>query len=318
MSVTTDNHVTTHTTEVAAPAARIYRLIEDVTSWPLHFAPNIHVELLESAPDGGSERIRIWATAGGEVKRWTSRRELDRQRLTIAFRQEVSQPPVAAMGGLWTIAETRPGHCLLRLDHDFRAVGDDPSAIEWITTAVDRNSTAELAAVKRLAELGDQLDELSFSFSDSLEIEGSPDDVYDFLNRADLWPERIPHVERLDLKEEEPGIQVMAMDTRAVDGSVHTTESVRICFPAARIVYKQTVVPALMTAHTGRWEITPTTRGAEATSYHSVTIRPENVERVLGDGSTVADARTFVQRALSTNSSVTLQHAKAYAEARRG
>ena len=43
----------------------------------------------------------------------------------------------------------------------------------------------------------------------------------------------------------------------------------------------------------------------------------ENIARVLGPDATVADARAYVQGALSTNSRATLGHAKDHAEKRR-
>ncbi|MBW5424963.1 cyclase [Streptomyces sp. BG9H] len=315
MSVTGKHH-TLHTIDVAAPAAAVYGIVADVTRWPQYFAPNVHVEHVEREP--GSERIRIWATANGEVKAWTSRRELDAQKLTVTFRQEVSQPPVAVMGGRWAVTPVDEGHCTLELHHDFSAVDDDPAGERWITEAVERNSAKELAAVKELAELGAELDDLVFAFEDTVRIEAAGADVFDFLNRADLWPERLPHVARLDLREDVPGIQVMAMDTRAADGSTHTTESVRVVFGKDRIVYKQTTVPALMTAHTGAWTIAETDGGVYVTSRHTVTVRADAVERVLGEGRTVADARAYLHKALSTNSTTTLRHARAYAEGRRG
>ncbi|WP_425586060.1 hypothetical protein [Streptomyces thioluteus] len=36
----------------------------------------------------------------------------------------------------------------VRLLHDYRAVDDDPAGLEWIDRAVDRNSGAELAALR--------------------------------------------------------------------------------------------------------------------------------------------------------------------------
>ncbi len=309
-------HRTLHSTTVAAPAATVYAIIADVGRWPQYFAPNIHVEQLEQGP--GTERIRIWATANGEVKTWVSRRELDAEALRVSFRQEVSQPPVAGMGGEWVVTPVDEGTSLLELHHDFSAVDDDPAGVEWINAAVDRNSGSELAGIKDLAEAADRLDELVFSFDDTVHIAGAGEDVFDFLNRADLWPERLPHVARLDLREDVPGLQVMAMDTSTADGSVHTTESVRVVFGQDRIVYKQTAVPALMTAHTGRWTIVPAGDGVDVTSRHTVTVRPEAVERVLGEGRSVADAREYIHRALSTNSTTTLRHARDFAEARRG
>ncbi|MFE3637416.1 aromatase/cyclase [Streptomyces sp. NPDC059168] len=310
-------HRTLHSTAIKAPAEVVYDIIADVARWPQFFAPNVHVEYLER--DDTSERIHIWATANGEVKNWISRRELDRANLSVAFRQEVSQPPVASMGGKWVVTPTSEAACRLELYHDFTAVDGSAEGEEWIRAALDRNSAAELDGIKRIAELADQLDDLMFTFDDTVHIDGAGKDVFDFLDRAELWPERLPHVARLELTEETPGLQVMAMDTRTADGSTHTTESVRVVFGEDRIVYKQTTVPALMTAHTGRWTIAPAERGGvDVTSRHTVIIKAAAVEKVLGAGKTVADARAYVHRALSTNSTNTLEHARAYAEARRG
>lgn len=312
-----EEHRTLHSITIEAPAEIVYDIIADVSRWPQFFAPNVHVEQLEH--DAGSERIHIWATANGEVKHWISRRELDRANLSVSFRQEVSQPPVASMGGKWVVTPVSPAGSLLELYHDFSAVDGSAEGQEWIRAALDRNSAAELEGIKRIAELADELDELMFTFDDTVHIDGAGKDVFDFLDRADLWPERLPHVARLDLTEETPGLQVMAMDTRTADGSVHTTESVRVVFGEDRIVYKQTTVPALMTAHTGRWTIVPADGGGvDVTSRHTVIIKAAAVEKVLGEGKTVADARAYIHRALSTNSTNTLKHARAYAEARRG
>ncbi|MGW5879042.1 aromatase/cyclase [Nocardiopsis terrae] len=305
-----------HSITVEAPASRVYRLISAIESWPLYFAPNVHVEVL--ARSDTEERVRIWATANGEVTSWTSRRDLDPGRLTIAFRQEVSRAPVAAMGGAWRVVPVTDERCELWLDHDFTAVGDDPQLVEWITRAVDRNSESELGAVKYLTESDDGLADLEFSFEDTVRVDGAAADVMEFLDRADLWPTRLEHVSRLELSEDESGVQRMSMDTRTADGSVHTTESVRVCLrDEDRIVYKQTVTPALMRAHTGEWRIAAAPEGGvDVTSRHSVIIQAGSVAKVLGEKATVADARSFVRQALSRNSGVTLACAKEFAEGR--
>jgi aromatase len=107
------------------------------------------------------------------------------------------------------------------------------------------------------------------------------------------------------------------MDTSTKDGSVHTTRSVRVAFASDRIVYKQIEVPALMTLHTGEWTIEETSGGSAVTSEHTVAINPSNIEKVLGAGAGVDDARKFVRNALGTNSTTTMEHAKEYAESRR-
>lgn len=303
-----------HEITVKAPAATVYGLIESVTSWPHVFPPTIHVERLEFTDR--SERIRIWATARGEVKSWTSRRELDPRGLRITFRQEVSAPPVASMGGAWVIEPLADDACRVRLLHDYRALDDSPQGLAWIDEAVDRNSRSELAALRDGAERASGSGELLLSFDDTVRVEGSAEDVYDFLNAADRWRERLPHVDRVELRETEPGLQLLTMDTLTKDGSKHTTESVRVCFPTSRIVYKQTRVPALMTVHTGRWSLVEESGGLAVTSRHTVMLNPGTVRQVLGESAEIGDAREFVRNALSANSLATLGYAKEYAESK--
>jgi aromatase len=304
-----------HEITVRAPATTVYRLIADVENWPRIFPPTIYVDHLERGD--GEERIRIWATANGEAKNWTSRRTLDPDHLLITFRQEVSTPPVAAMGGTWIIEPLAGTSSRIRLLHDYRAIDDDPASLAWIDEAVDRNSRSELGALKTNVELAHAAEELTFSFEDTIQVNGSAKDVFDFINEADLWTERLPHVASVRFEESTPGLQTLEMDTRAKDGSTHTTKSFRVTFPHRKIAYKQVTLPALMTLHTGYWTFTETDDGCTASSQHTVTLNPANIERILGPDATVADAREYVHTALSTNSCATLNHAKAFAEKAR-
>lgn len=304
-----------HEITVSAPAAEVYRLLAEVENWPRIFPPTIYVDPVERA--GGEELIRIWATANGEAKNWTSRRVLHPEKLRIEFRQQVSTPPVAAMGGTWIIEPLTADTSRIRLLHDYRAVDDDPGGLAWIDQAVDRNSRSELAALKENVEAAARSGELAFSFEDVVDIAGSAKDVYDFINEADRWSERLPHVATVRLTEDVPGLQTLEMDTRSPNGSLHTTRSYRVCLPHERIAYKQTTLPALMALHTGYWTFRETEDGVTAGSQHTVVIRPENIARILGPDAGIADAREHVHDALSANSRATLGHAKDYAEARR-
>ncbi|MFD5876997.1 aromatase/cyclase [Streptomyces sp. NPDC060322] len=301
-----------HEITVGAPAATVYELLAEVTNWPRVFPPTIHVDRIETT--GDEERIRIWATANGEAKNWTSRRTLDPRALRITFRQEVSAPPVASMGGTWIIEPLGEQESRIRLLHDYRAIDDDPHDLLWIERAVDRNSTAELAALKTNVERAHASEELTFSFTDTVHIDGSVKDAYDFVDEAGLWSERLPHVATVRLTEDTPGLQTLEMDTRAKDGSVHTTKSYRVTFPHQKIAYKQVTLPALMTLHTGIWTFEETDGGTSASSQHTVTLNTDNIAKILGPDATVADAREYVHNALSTNSRATLGHAKNHAE----
>ncbi|WSW02658.1 aromatase/cyclase (plasmid) [Streptomyces sp. NBC_01006] len=308
-------HRTVHETEVAAPAGVVYGLIADPVQWPLYFPPNVYVERLEF--DGVHERLRMWATANGRVKSWTSRRVLDAAARRIEFRQEVPAAPLSAMTGTWIVEPLGAERSRLVLLHDFSVPGDRAEEVEWVERATDTNSRAELGNLARLGERWGGLDDLVMSFEDTVRVDAPPELVYAFLERAEQWPQLLPHVSRLELTEpaELPGVQVMAMDTLTADGSAHTTESVRVCFPAAgRIVYKQTRTPALMSAHTGVWTVTGGAYGSTVTSRHGVVLREEAIAGVLGASADLAAARRYVREALGRNSTATMTYAKQYAE----
>ncbi|MBD0745904.1 aromatase/cyclase [Streptomyces sp. CBMA152] len=302
-----------HTITAAAAPETVYELLADAVLWPVNFHPTIHVEKLDG--DSRTERIRIWALAGDQTKTWTSRRELDPEALRITFRQEVSQPPVASMSGSWTLTALPDGGTKIALDHSYRAVDDDPAGLAWIAEVTDRNSRAELANLKALAEQADADSARRLTFEDTIVVDGARvSDAYAFLYEASRWPDRLPHVSRMDLQEDEPGVQVMEMDTVTAAGDRHTTKSVRVCFADERIVYKQTVLPPLLSAHTGEWRVVAVDGGVAITSQHTVVINPEAVAGILGETATVADALDFARNALTGNSRITLEHAKAFAQ----
>ncbi|HEX2312898.1 MAG TPA: aromatase/cyclase [Thermomonospora sp.] len=304
-----------HDITVAAPAQAVFRLIADVENWPQIFGPTVHAERV--AEGDGWERIRLWATANGTAKTWESRRELDPAALRVGFRQERSQPPVGGMSGSWEIEAIAADRCWVRLHHAYHAATGDPADLAWIDKAVDTNSQAELRALAMHAEAVTAGAEPLLTFDDTVDIDGRAEDVYDFLNEAGRWPERLPHVARVALEEATPGLQILEMDTRTADGAQHTTTSVRVCRPHSRIVYKQIRPPALMSLHTGSWLIGERPGGGlSVTSRHTVRIEEANITAVLGDGADLAAARRFVREALGANSRATLGHAKAYAEGR--
>lgn len=301
-----------HSRVVRAPADRLYALVADVGRWPVLLGPCLWARQIER--HGADERIELWAQTNGKVATWTSRRTLDPRSLRISFRQDRSTAPVASMSGDWSFHPAGDGRTRIVLTHAFTAVDDAPEALEWIAQAVDRNSVQELAALGDFAERPHPLEQLAFSFSDRVEEPGvDPAEVYDFVHRSDLWPERLPHVGRVDLTEDPAGVQRMEMDTVTSDGRTHTTASVRLCVPGERIAYKQTVLPALLSGHSGRWEFEKSDGGTAIVSHHTVAVDPAAVERVLGEGTTFEQACAHVRDTLSANSRATMGAACAYA-----
>ncbi|HEU5469449.1 MAG TPA: aromatase/cyclase [Actinophytocola sp.] len=304
-----------HTIRVAAQPKRVYQLIADVNRWPQIFDPTVSVEHLGYA--GSGERVRVWELVGGDVHSYVSHRELNPVRTQVRFRQEGTPDPVASMGGLWLVLPKGNG-ALVTLDHYYRVVDDNPADAEWLAAAIDRNSRAMLAALRETAELDTELDALWLSCEDSVDIDGDARDVYDFLARAEDYPQRLAHVDRVLLAEEVFGIQHLETDIRTPDGAVHSTATVRVCFPETHIVYKQTRPPAIMRAHTGVFVVRGLPTGVRVTAQHTVLLRREAMTGPLGaEFGATQDARVAVREVLRAFSLGTLGRAKAFAEARR-
>jgi aromatase len=306
---------TEHTITMAVPPEAAFWIISDVRTWPVVFPPTVHAERI-----GGTdtdERIQLWAMANGELKTWVSRRQLDPAAGRIEFGQERTAAPVAAMHGTWSLRPVPGGGCQAVLSHDFRAAGDDPGALARIEQAVEHNSRAELGALKAAAEAHARRGDLLLRFEDTEVADGPSAAAYDFIYRCQDWPDRLPHVTRVALTEETPGLQIMEMDTKPPGGPVHTTVSGRVCFPGSRILYKQTQVPPLLAAHCGEWRFEDAGGGTRITSRHTVLINADAVAGVLGDGATVEQATSRVREALSANSLTTMRHARAHAEGTR-
>jgi aromatase len=262
----------THTAFVAAPPRAVFRLIAEATLWPYLFPAIVHVERL--AGGVAEERLRLWTVNNGAVGNWVSRRSLDREGLRIRFRQESPLPPVASMSGEWVFVPLPGNATSVVLLHEFQAIDDDPAGTMLIKQAVDRNSTAELSALRSTAELGDRLATLVHSFSETVTIDAPLEPVYDFLHRAGEWPRQLPHVSRLVVDEAVPNVQTIEMDTGDAEGRPLTTEMVRVCFPYHTIVYKQTRPPETMATHVGRWQLHPTAEGLRVTAHNTVLMRP--------------------------------------------
>lgn len=299
-------HRTEHSLTIAAPTDELYAVVADVARWPAVFEPTVAVRHLERV--GRTERFQIWAEVNGHVVTWRSTRVLDADRGVIAFHQEHSAPPFDSMSGAWLFRASADGGTEVVLRHRFSVANSD--ALEDAERALEANSTRELNALAGLVASGHPVNDVTFSFTDTVVLDCPVADAYAFVERAEHWERILPHVTRVVLEEPARGVQHLEMDT-TVGGSSHTTRSVRICRAPGWIAYKQRVTPPLLAGHSGEWVFEPHPQGTLAVARHTVTLRPETIPGLLGPGASVADARAHVREALGRNSRGTLVHAAA-------
>lgn len=303
-----------HSVTVAAPAREVFDLLVEVERWPQFFGPLVHVERQEYGAD--EDTVRLWAVRGpAAVRTWTARRRLDRAGLRMVFDNDPPPPGARSSVGEWSVVEHGSDSCELTLRHTIEPADAAAGTVEETLREYGEHSRRQLAEIADTAQRRGDLEELVLSFEDPLFVSGAVEDAWRILYEADRWAERIPHVSRIEMTEDEPGIQFFDMDTTTPDGRAHTTRSVRVCRPHRLIVYKQLGLPPLLSAHTGHWRFVETPEGVVVSARHTVTLKREALS-VLGPDTTVADARRYARRVLGTNSMKNLQIAKAHAEQR--
>ncbi|MEV6873181.1 aromatase/cyclase [Amycolatopsis sp. NPDC051128] len=153
-------HHTEHTVTVAAPLQTVWDILVDVEGYARIFPPTQEVKVLEESPRHQIARLTV--DVNGAVQSWVSRRDIDPERHVISYRQLENAPLMAHMGGDWRALPIDEETTQLVLTHDFRA--KDPvdglvagtytfeEAEAMIAAAVERNSVADLGAVKEQAE----------------------------------------------------------------------------------------------------------------------------------------------------------------------
>ncbi|WP_039937304.1 aromatase/cyclase [Streptomyces himastatinicus] len=153
-------HHTEHTVTVDAPAEVVWKVLVDVEGYARIFPPTQEVVMLEESPQHQIARLTV--DVNGEIQSWVSRRDIDSTRKVIAYRQLENAPMMGYMGGEWRALAIDDTTTQLVLTHDFKP--RDPvdgkvagkftyaEADEMIKAAVERNSVADLGAVKEQAE----------------------------------------------------------------------------------------------------------------------------------------------------------------------
>ena len=151
---------TEHCITIEAPVQVVYDILADVVGYATLFPPTRSVEILEE--DTGYQIARLEVDVGGQLQTWTSRRNLVADRRIISYQQIQKAPLLKHMSGEWRCFPLTEQRTQLVLTHDFevreptegKVIGQyTPEEAEAIVCdAVERNSRADLAAVKKEAE----------------------------------------------------------------------------------------------------------------------------------------------------------------------
>lgn len=146
---------TEHTVTVEAHADVVYAVLADIERYSELFPPTESSTMLEETDT--YQIARLVVDVSGQRQSWVTRRDLDRERRTIAYRQLENAPMIEFMGGEWRALPLDENRTQLVITHDFAArptdaVPSQEEASRLLRAAVDRNSHADLDAVRKEAE----------------------------------------------------------------------------------------------------------------------------------------------------------------------
>jgi aromatase len=146
---------TEHTVTVEAPADLVYSVLADIEGYARLFPPTESSTILEQSET--HQIARLVVDVSGQLQSWVTRRDLDRERRVIAYRQLENAPMIEFMAGQWRALPLSEEQTQLVITHDFaarptEAIPSAEKATELLRAAVERNSHADLDAVRKEAE----------------------------------------------------------------------------------------------------------------------------------------------------------------------
>jgi ribosome-associated toxin RatA of RatAB toxin-antitoxin module len=258
----------THRTTMAAPLAQVYRLVADTEAAPRFFPPQLHSEILRS--DGDADVVRRWVFAGGAVRAWNARRELDPVAGRIVFSHENPEPPVRSQRGEWRFSAAPGEGTLIELTHTVAA--DVPEVAERIAADLDRTGPMQLAGYRKVAEWGSRRTELVVTAELSTVVGGTAADGYAALLADHTWSGYQPG-EPIAVTALAGGTELLAYGTSA------PVRLIRIPLSPDRLVFKVLDLPEWLGGYLGTWTCVPIGDRIEVRQQHVAVLAPA----VLGE-----------------------------------
>lgn len=148
--------------------------------------------------------------------------------------------------------------------------------------------------------------------ADDVVIRAELNEVFGYCWKAKLWPKLTEHVKRIEMLDEQEGLQRFRM-TVDNNGKLYTVETVRRATGREQIDYQQTTPPAFLRRHTGRWCFRREGNAVHVSLTHEAEV-DESRALALLPVKNLDEAEHFVAESLSKNGRRTMLAIKAHLE----
>jgi hypothetical protein len=141
---------TENTITVAAPFDLLWQMSNDVANWPSLFSEYESVQILERRGDLTRFRLTMHPDSEGRRWSWVSERTVDEANRLVRARR-VEPGAFEFMNIEWRYFDV-PGGVEMQWRQDFQMRPDAPVGDEEMRDRINRNSTEQLARIKRIVE----------------------------------------------------------------------------------------------------------------------------------------------------------------------
>ena len=141
MSAHTDNSV-----DIAADIDDVWRLTNDLASWPELFTEYAAVQILDEHDSTFRFRLTMHPDENGNAWSWVSERTLDRAAYRVTARR-IEPGWFEYMNITWTYAPSPTG-TVMRWVQDFRMRPDSPLDDAAMAARINHNSTIQMAHIR--------------------------------------------------------------------------------------------------------------------------------------------------------------------------
>ncbi len=145
MAAHTDNEIT-----INAPMDHVWKMTNDVESWPGLFSEYAAAEILHRDGDTIRFRLTMHPDEDGKVWSWVSERTPDPKTRTVRAHR-VETGPFEYMKIYWEYTEV-PGGVRMRWVQDFHMKPEAPADDDTMAAHINRNTKIQMERIKKLVE----------------------------------------------------------------------------------------------------------------------------------------------------------------------
>lgn len=312
-----------HQVTCDVPASRVYELVRDSSRWPVLLEPCEKVRVLESGAD--FELIEISASVGGELMTWQSRRRFTPAAYGVDA--DIIQPMklIKAMTTTWRVVELDSQQSVLLLEHSYDLCDDVTNqvagvetaadAADFISQAIDANSSVELGSMKQAAERArPETGQRDYHLRHSVICAAPADAVYELIRYTARWPRVIDAcLSAVPIGRDGAGeiVRIEAMQ----DGQVVAWETKREYLEdIRRIDYTLPVPMPFVESMQGQWRVVPLGSGKSLLTVDRSWRMLPDVSGIRAGIDTVDEAAALVRNYVDGNASMEMAAFRAFAE----